>query len=122
MYSGTTSDEFLRQNLEWLSRANNWTKFSATAALGVIHKGQIEQGKQLLNPYLPKEGVEGSPYSEGGSLFALGLVNANHGSGVLPFLSKSLKDATDEVVQAGGCLGVGVAGMSTDDEGIEKNI
>ena len=38
MHAGTTSDEFLRQNLEWLSRATNWSKFSATAALGVIHK------------------------------------------------------------------------------------
>jgi 26S proteasome regulatory subunit N2 len=41
MNAGTTSDEFLRQNLDWLSRANNWTKFSATAALGVIHKVSI---------------------------------------------------------------------------------
>lgn len=38
MQAGTTSDEFLRQNLDWLSRATNWSKFSATAALGVIHK------------------------------------------------------------------------------------
>ena len=38
MNAGTTSDEFLRQNLDWLSRATNWTKFSATAALGVLHK------------------------------------------------------------------------------------
>ncbi len=38
MHAGTTSDEFLRQNLDWLSRATNWTKFTATAALGVIHK------------------------------------------------------------------------------------
>jgi 26S proteasome regulatory subunit N2 len=36
--AGTTSDEFLRQNLEWLAKATNWTKFTATAALGVIHK------------------------------------------------------------------------------------
>ena len=38
MNAGTTSDEFLRQNLEWLAKATNWTKFGATAALGVIHK------------------------------------------------------------------------------------
>lgn len=38
MNAGTTSDEFLRQNLEWLAKASNWTKFGATAALGVIHK------------------------------------------------------------------------------------
>lgn len=36
--SGTTVDTFLRENMEWLSRATNWAKFSATAGLGVIHK------------------------------------------------------------------------------------
>lgn len=38
MSAGTTSDQFLRENMEWLSRASNWSKFSATASLGVIHK------------------------------------------------------------------------------------
>lgn len=27
-----------RDNLEWLARATNWAKFTATASLGVIHK------------------------------------------------------------------------------------
>jgi hypothetical protein len=30
----TTSDQFLRDNLDWLSRATNWAKFTATASLG----------------------------------------------------------------------------------------
>ena len=37
MHFGTTSDLFLRENLEWLKRASNWAKFSATASLGLIH-------------------------------------------------------------------------------------
>ncbi len=44
MHSGTSIDTFLRENLEWLSRATNWAKFSATAGLGVIHRGQLAQG------------------------------------------------------------------------------
>lgn len=122
MNAGTTSDEFLRQNLEWLSRASNWAKFSATAALGVIHMGQIQKGKTLLQPYLPQDGVSSSAFSEGGALFALGLINANHGTGVLPFLGKSLRDASNETVQTGACLGLGVAGMATDDQGITSFI
>lgn len=43
MHKGTTVDAFLRQNLEWLSRATNWAKFSATAGLGVIHSGHLSQ-------------------------------------------------------------------------------
>jgi 26S proteasome regulatory subunit N2 len=51
MHAGTTSDEFLRQNLEWLSRATNWTKFSATAALGVIHKVRLGKGQGKSRPF-----------------------------------------------------------------------
>lgn len=44
--TGTTVDAFLRENLEWLSRATNWAKFSATAGLGVIHRQAHLQGKR----------------------------------------------------------------------------
>eukprot|EP00842_Homolaphlyctis_polyrhiza_P004849 jgi/Hompol1/5365/HPOL_004367-RA len=122
MNAGTTSDEFLRQNLEWLSRATNWTKFSATAALGVIHKGQISQSMTLLGPYLPRDGVSGSPYSEGGALYAIGLISANHGSESLPYLSRALKTQQNEVIQHGAALGLGVAGMGTGDEEIYEDL
>ena len=39
MHSGTTYDQFLRDNLDWLSRATNWAKLSAIATLGVIDRG-----------------------------------------------------------------------------------
>ncbi|KAF8442751.1 armadillo-type protein [Terfezia claveryi] len=114
MNAGTTSDGFFRQNLEWLGKAVNWSKFSATAALGVIHKGNLSQGMKLLEPYLPRQGVAaGSAYSQGGSLYALGLIYANHGTDVLDFLRTQFKTTSDETVQHGGALGLGVAGMAT---------
>ncbi|KAJ3119649.1 proteasome regulatory particle base subunit [Nowakowskiella sp. JEL0407] len=122
MHSGTTSDEFLRQNLEWLSRATNWTKFTATAALGVIHKGHIEQGMKLLKPYLPAEGVSGSAYSEGGALFALGLIHTNHGAPVVKYLLDALKGTQNEVIQHGACLGLGVAAMATDNMDVYEDL
>jgi len=66
MHCGTTIDQFLRENLEWLSRATNWAKFSAIAGLGIIHKGHMKEGLSLLGPYLPQQGSSGSAYSEGG--------------------------------------------------------
>ena len=45
MHCGTTVDSFLRDNLDWLSRATNWAKFSATAGLGVIHRGHLAEVK-----------------------------------------------------------------------------
>ena len=41
MTAGTTRDNFLRDNLEWLGKASNWAKFSAVASIGVVHKGNF---------------------------------------------------------------------------------
>ncbi|RPA80049.1 26S proteasome regulatory complex, non-ATPase subcomplex, Rpn2/Psmd1 subunit [Ascobolus immersus RN42] len=126
MNAGTTSDGFFRDNLDWLGKAVNWSKFSATAALGVIHKGHLSQGMKLLDPYLPKAGsASGSAYSQGGSLYALGLIYANHGTDVLEFLRNQFKNPLSEekdIIQHGGALGLGVAAMATGDAGIYEDL
>jgi 26S proteasome regulatory subunit N2 len=106
--------------LDWLSKASNWSKFSATAGLGVIHRGNLTQGMEILQPYLPSpQGAPGSSfYSEGGSLFALGLINANHGgSSVLDYISNVMKSTSSDIIEHGAALGLGVAGMSSGNEG-----
>ncbi|EGP87662.1 unnamed protein product [Zymoseptoria tritici ST99CH_1A5] len=121
MNAGTTIDSFFRDNLEWLGKAVNWSKFTATAALGVIHRGNLNNGQKLLEPYLPKENASanaGSTYSQGGSLYALGLIYTNHGTHVLDYLRRQFKNTQEEVVQHGGALGLGVAGMATGSEEI----
>ncbi|KAL4311989.1 hypothetical protein GQ457_01G033050 [Hibiscus cannabinus] len=124
MHAGTTVDTFLRDNLDWLSRATNWAKFSATAGLGVIHRGHLQQGRSLMAPYLPQGGAGGggSPYSEGGALYALGLIHANHGEGIKQFLRDSLRSTNVEVIQHGACLGLGLAALGTSDEEIYEDI
>ncbi|GAB4844091.1 26S proteasome non-ATPase regulatory subunit 1 A [Ancistrocladus abbreviatus] len=124
MHAGTTVDTFLRENLDWLSRATNWAKFSATAGLGVIHRGHLQQGRSLMAPYLPQSaaGGGGSPYSEGGALYALGLIHADHGEGIKQFLRDSLRNTNVEVIQHGACLGLGLAALGTADEDIFEDI
>ncbi|XP_043719493.1 26S proteasome non-ATPase regulatory subunit 1 homolog A-like isoform X2 [Telopea speciosissima] len=123
-HAGTTVDTFLRENLDWLSRATNWAKFSATAGLGVIHRGHLQQGRSLMAPYLPQTGAAGggSPYSEGGALYALGLIHANHGEGIKQFLRESLRSTNVEVIQHGACLGLGLAALGTADEEIYDDV
>lgn len=116
MNAGTTSDKFLRENLEWLAKASNWSKFTATAALGILNKGNLKEGITILRPYLPQDGVTSSVYSEGGSLFALGLIHANHGAEVMELLTNTLKSNPAEIVQHGAALGLGAAGMATGNE------
>ncbi|KAL5601224.1 hypothetical protein BROUX41_006022 [Berkeleyomyces rouxiae] len=121
MNHGTTNDKFFRDNLDWLGKAVNWSKFTATAALGVIHRGNLSQSRKLLEPYLPRGGPNGSIYSQGGALYAYGLIHANHGAGALEYLTTQFVDAEEEVIQHGGALGLGIAGMATgSDDILEK--
>lgn len=138
MHCGTTRDTFLRENLEWLSKAINWAKFTTTAGLGVIHRGHIKEAFTVLDPYLPKPGVNASPYTEGGSLYALGLIFANHGHGkTSDYLLQQLRNIETsvvdqdagragaglldgpqkkEIVQHGAALGLGVAAMASENK------
>lgn len=127
MHAGTTHDKFLRDNLEWLGKAVNWSKFTATAALGVIHRGNLSQGQKLLNPYLPKDNPAGGPntqsvYSQGGSLYAFGIIYANHKGWAVDLIREHFKKASDEVIRHGGALGLGVAAMGSADQGILQDL
>eukprot|EP00933_Yihiella_yeosuensis_P014940 TRINITY_DN13181_c3_g1_i2.p1 TRINITY_DN13181_c3_g1~~TRINITY_DN13181_c3_g1_i2.p1 ORF type:complete len:1045 (+),score=290.64 TRINITY_DN13181_c3_g1_i2:25-3135(+) len=121
MQCGTTSDVFLRKNLEWLAKASNWAKFSATASLGVIHKGHIKESRSILSTYLPQAGgTRGSPYSEGGALYAMGIIHAGHyDPETKAYLVEQLHNASaTEVLQHGACLGIGLLCMASADERI----
>jgi 26S proteasome regulatory subunit N2 len=120
MHAGTTRDTFLRENLEWLGRAANWAKFSATAGLGVIHRGHVKEAMNLLQPYLPGDGGSSGPgaeYSEGGSLYALGLINAggtgDDGSTVDFLLAQLAGAGASEVLQHGASLGLGCSALAS---------
>merc|ERR1712051_771813 len=114
MHSGTTHDQFLRDNLDWLSRATNWAKLSATATLGVIHRGHEKESRSLMQSYLPKNTAgTSSGYAEGGGLYALGLIHANHGAEIIEYLLGQVKEASSEQIKHGGCLGLGLAAMGS---------
>ncbi|XP_041981183.1 26S proteasome non-ATPase regulatory subunit 1 [Aricia agestis] len=122
MHAGTTSDTFLRDNLEWLARATNWAKLTVTASLGVIHRGHENESLALMQSYLPKEAGPSSGYSEGGGLYALGLIHANHGANIIDYLLTQLKDAQNEMVRHGGCLGLGLAAMGTHRQDVYEQL
>ncbi|CAF0707844.1 unnamed protein product [Brachionus calyciflorus] len=122
MHCGTTSDQFLRDNLEWLARATNWAKFTATSSLGVIHKGHEKEALNLMSSYLPKDTGNSFPYSDGGGLYALGLIHANHGDNIIEYLFTQLKAATSEPVKHGACLGIGLAAMGTSRSDIYEEL
>lgn len=137
-HAGTAIDGFLRANLDWLRRATAWAKFSATACLGVIHARHSTAAVRLLSPYLPPAGgpappvggggptsASSSSYSEGGALYALGLIAATSGRAAplgpnresgSTYLLAALRSAMGSpVVEHGACLGLGLASMASWD-------
>jgi len=119
MHAGTAVDEFVRKNLEFLGRANYWAKFATTAGFGVIHKGRHRVSRNILARYLPpsngRAGRDSSEYNQGGALYALGFIHANHGSDIVDYLMETISDPNDsEIKLHGGCLGLGIAAMGTD--------
>ncbi len=113
MNSGTTVDTFLRDNLKWLAKATNWSKFTTVASFGVIHHGHHAQSRKLLDPYI-NSGANRSPYQEGGALYGLGLIHACDGGEQAEFLKGKL-ETENEIVQHGASLGLGLTAMATGD-------
>lgn len=137
-HSGTAIDNFLRDNLDWLARATAWAKFSATSCLGVIHGRHTWSALNLLSPYLPSSSTARSAaaaaYSEGGALYALGLIAAtgsreaklttsgNEPTTAKDYLLRSLRGADmNDIVKHGACLGLGLATMASWDGGDAEN-
>lgn len=75
-----------------------------------------------MQSYLPKESGPSSGYSEGGGLYALGLIHANHGANIIDYLLQQLKDAQNENVRHGGCLGLGLAAMGTHRQDVYEQL
>lgn len=128
MHVGTADNSFIKQNLPWLGKAQNWAKFTATASLGVINKGNIVDGKKVMGPYLP-ESRAASRYIKGGSLYGLGLIYAGFGSDILDYLkghvvenSSRANDGDVDVLLHGASLGLGLAAMGTNDMGVVEEL
>ena len=116
--ASTKDTAFLRNNLDWMGKASNWAKFIATSSIGVIHQGHVEESIRILQPYLPQTPASNSPFSEGGALYALGLIHANKAQLSTSAAVSRLIDAlhssgNSEPLQHGACLGLGLAAMST---------
>lgn len=128
MHAGTGADTFLRENIDWLEKATNWSRFSAAASLGVIYQGMADRAQRKLSPYLPSAaGGTGrqplSPYTEGGAYYAMGLLNVHTGAQAREFLKAALgRSGGNETKQHGACLGMGLADMGTGDEAVLEDL
>lgn len=111
-------------------------KFTATASLGVIHADHITEAMTLLEPYLPANPDEGGTvsstggYSEGGSLYALGLIHGSSGATnaekrreAADFVRRHLRAShANEAIAHGACLAVGLTCMGSADATVVQEL
>ncbi|MEN2499737.1 MAG: proteasome regulatory particle base subunit, partial [Marteilia pararefringens] len=86
---GTNDDKFLRDNMNWLSKFQCWSCFSASTTVGQIHYGNESNPIEILQAFLPQKNSQttsnttnnsSSPgsnhnyFSESGAYLALGLM------------------------------------------------
>jgi len=114
MCCGTTIDQFLRDNLKWLAKFRNFDKFLSIAFMGMIHKGHVQEGKSVLQAYLPP--AEG-PIAGGGALYALGLIHANNCDyDTSEYMFQQLLDSeSNEILRHGAILGNALISIGTQD-------
>ena len=114
MHCGTTCDVFLREKIDWVYGTTLWSRFTAVASLGLIHRRQA-QPFEMLQSYLPAEGQPwnstGSEYAEAGALFGLGLMSSSRTrDNVIDFIGNTLVQERAQtmtpVIKHGALLGL----------------
>lgn len=114
--SHTKNDVFLKENIEWVAKATNWARFTASASLGAIHKGNVEKGMEVMKPFMPGSSTVPSIYAQAGSYFGLGLIYANtNDEKILNMLLEALNQPSNsrECFQHGIFLAIGLVAMSS---------
>ncbi|GJR63278.1 26S proteasome non-ATPase regulatory subunit 1 homolog A [Tanacetum coccineum] len=117
MHAGTSEVAFLNNNLKWVMMAKEWARFSGTAGLGVIYRGHFEEVRKVMDM-----ADKTCQYVLGGTLYALGLMYANHGENAIDLLLFSLQKLDTEVTQHGACLGLGLAALGTANEDVYNGL
>lgn len=122
MNAMTTNDSFLRENLNWVAKATNWSRFSATASIGMIHMGNEKDAEEVLDPYINGTGPQSSPYSTSGAYYAYGLIHANqYSEAKVEFLKNGFRNSgNNENIQHGVCLGLGLVSMATSNDDVYR--
>ena len=129
-YSGTAHDSFLRDNIAILARLSDWSRYTAAASLGVVHRGHTDEIMNLLKPYLPNRGsVSPLPFQEAGALYALGLamcgntIEKKKDADAVKYLKDALTDfAASEQLVHGASMGLGLAAMGLQDQSISDQL
>eukprot|EP00917_Polyrhabdina_sp_WS-2016_P031445 GHVP01067088.1.p1 GENE.GHVP01067088.1~~GHVP01067088.1.p1 ORF type:complete len:1004 (+),score=222.34 GHVP01067088.1:233-3013(+) len=110
---GTTCDTFLRENLDWLSRAVCWVKFTSVSSLAVVHKGSFGAAFKVLDSYLPDKTTH---FAGGGCAFGLGIITEGScDKKVKEYLLEQLRPSCPEMVKHGAALGLASSFLGSQD-------
>ncbi len=124
--SHTGNDSFLKDNLDWVSKATNWARFITTSSIGVIHMNNIEKGYDIIKQYLPGGSLnQNSIYAQGGAFYGLGLIYfGTNDEKILKIFNDALNAPGNkkETVQHGIYLGIGLVAFGTKNKELYERL
>ncbi|KAM0676489.1 proteasome regulatory particle base subunit [Gurleya vavrai] len=107
----SSNDSFHRSNTDLLNQTRHWNKFLGMACIGVIHQGNTNT-LEILKNVLPSE----NELNEGGSLFAIGMMEylKSESNEIITSYLLNFIESTDPKVKKsqtllyGACFGLGL--------------
>ena len=123
--SHTGNDEFLKKHMDFANKATNWSRFIATASLGVINMGNTKNSRTILRDYLPGGQNAKSLYCIGGAYYAIGLIHAGtNDPEIRTFFNEALSRPGNnkEAIQHGIYLGLGLLAMASHDQDLYEMV
>ena len=123
--SHTGNDEFIKKNMNFVTKATNWARFVATASLGVINMGNTKNSQNIMKDYLPGGSNSRSIYCIGGAYYGIGLIHAGtNDPEIMAFFNEALSRPGNnkEAIQHGIYLGIGLLAMATHDQNLYERV
>ena len=123
--SHTGNDEFIKKNMNFVTKATNWARFVATASLGVINMGNTKNSQNIMKDYLPGGSNSRSIYCIGGAYYGIGLIHAGtNDPEIMAFFNEALsrQGNNKEAIQHGIYLGIGLLAMATHDQNLYERV
>ncbi|EGR26895.1 proteasome regulatory complex component protein, putative [Ichthyophthirius multifiliis] len=118
--AGTADQKFLSENLEWAQKSQLWARFSQVASLGMIYSTCQEDPKKIFKDFLPGNTNPPNFYSNGGSLYGIGLMDVGKKTPeLIKYFTEIIKNPqhnNQEAIVHGACLAIGLSGLASEDE------
>ena len=117
------TNEFVMNHINWLKKAENWTKFGIISSFALPHIFDPEKATEHLKNYLTSEKEE----ELGGGLFGYSIVMMGRGDDASEDIRRKMREAVSthsekEMIVHASALGLGLLYLGTMDAALTESL